>query len=639
MCKVNDKTIKRLTPKVIANSNEMKEAIFTIPIYQRLFEWDEDKIVQLLNDLLSAYYKDKQAIYYIGMLTAENGNNNLVDGQQRFVVMMLLGSVMKIYYSEWKEFILISDKSRLIFHARKNDEEYLNYLINMEENSLVNIINECEDGKAHFVNLKMRNGVKAIYNWINDHKENDNEFDENEFCGYVFKNMSLYISQLPENYSKKDLNKYFERMNSAGKNLENYEILKVELLKNYDGDKDQATFIWNIVSDMEKRLIREKQEAKITETVDTRRNRFKDALNSIFNNNVDESLKKLNDYKDEDKEKNNDYENQDNIKSIIDSIKKDIIPNEPKLERNRYGDESILSFTEFLLIVLYIIIDGGNREDITIDAFFDTSKLLETYKKYLIGNNEDKLSTFYINLLKYRLIYDYFIIRKNDNENTKLNYDLENIKDESDMNIKKKFIQYQSMLYAGDTIKTFYRWIAPLMKYIATQDNNHINDLLKFLKTKDNENHKCPELENLQYESNDLGYYLRRLDYYIWEQNEDSSEKDNEITYFNFVRGGRSVEHLHPQNQTNVETWDEKDIHCFGNLFLISSSFNSTQSNDSVNVKFARIKDQINKKNIESLKLYKIFKSCDEQENKWNKEVMKTHEDEMYKILKNSYNN
>lgn len=38
----------RLTPKHIGNR------IFSIPLYQRLFEWDNEKIEQLLNDLKAA---------------------------------------------------------------------------------------------------------------------------------------------------------------------------------------------------------------------------------------------------------------------------------------------------------------------------------------------------------------------------------------------------------------------------------------------------------------------------------------------------------------------------------------------------------------------------------------------------------
>ena len=45
------------TPKTIA----LECKIFSIPIYQRLFEWDSEKIEQLLSDLLSSYQKSKDA--------------------------------------------------------------------------------------------------------------------------------------------------------------------------------------------------------------------------------------------------------------------------------------------------------------------------------------------------------------------------------------------------------------------------------------------------------------------------------------------------------------------------------------------------------------------------------------------------
>ena len=47
---------------------------------------------------------------------------------------------------------------------------------------------------------------------------------------------------------------------------------------------------------------------------------------------------------------------------------------------------------------------------------------------------------------------------------------------------------------------------------------------------------------------------------------------------------------------------------------LISSSFNSTQSDDTINTKFGRILDQISSNSIESIKLYKILEYCKEDE-------------------------
>lgn len=197
------------------------------------------------------------------------------------------------------------------------------------------------------------------------------------------------------------------------------------------------------------------------------------------------------------------------------------------------------------------------------------------------------------------------------------------------------------MLYAGSASKSFYIWLNPYLKKLATlyKSKSEINCkiLLNFLKCEDNNRNPLPELSELNYNTSPL-YWFRRLDYYLWENNLEEEKKDYLIESFRFRRGGRSIEHLYPQNSSEQSAkWEQDDVHRFGNLCLISSNFNSTQSNDSVTVKFARVKDQIERKLLESLKLYKMYKSANEKEEFWNLETMKKHEKEMYTILKNSY--
>lgn len=76
------------TPSEIVDSG----LLFSIPLYQRLFEWGEEQIIQLLDDLYSSYKRNKDSEYYIGMLTVKRTENSLelVDGQQRFTAMVLL---------------------------------------------------------------------------------------------------------------------------------------------------------------------------------------------------------------------------------------------------------------------------------------------------------------------------------------------------------------------------------------------------------------------------------------------------------------------------------------------------------------------------------------------------------------------
>lgn len=108
------------TPRKIVDSG----LFFSIPLYQRLFEWGEDQIIQLLDDLYSSYKRDKESAYYIGMLTVKRTESSieLVDGQQRFTAMILLGIHFK-----WNDFLYASTEPnnilRLQFTAREEDKK------------------------------------------------------------------------------------------------------------------------------------------------------------------------------------------------------------------------------------------------------------------------------------------------------------------------------------------------------------------------------------------------------------------------------------------------------------------------------------------------------------------------------------
>ena len=70
----------KYTPNIIAKNN----MLYTIPIYQRLFEWNTENIVTLLEDLKKKFeHRDgKDDYYYIGMLTSTK-NNELVDWNEK----------------------------------------------------------------------------------------------------------------------------------------------------------------------------------------------------------------------------------------------------------------------------------------------------------------------------------------------------------------------------------------------------------------------------------------------------------------------------------------------------------------------------------------------------------------------------
>lgn len=588
---------KKYTSETIASST----IVYNIPLYQRLFEWGEKQINGLLNDLYNQFTINSNKDYYIGMLTATH-DNELVDGQQRFTVVMLIGIAfqqMRAGNSEnlWGKFLTIdhSDQAlRLRFKARPYDEEYLLHLIS--------------DTPYSKENVKMLNGL----GYIKDFLKKLSQEELSAFSKYVFQHLAFFISHLPKEYEGEDLNKYFETMNAGGKGLENYEILKVELLRNAD-DQEKKTWIWNKVSQMDKLVLWKSKDYSQDYLRDETFRQFKKKEIMADSPATDVSQNKT-------------------IWQIINAIG-DVIPEKPKTSDKDSDDYAVVSFPELLLLVLDLTI---NQNTFVENFSYDSSKLLETFHNELISKQDKNLVTeFYDNLYWYRLLLDLFVIRvqkDNDGNNTYvLNYG------ETEKN--KALRQYQSMLYVSTT---FHHWLKHLLyelkQKMDVQQIPSSKEILELLKKTDNNLRKADSLqaENMTYGNIDR-YWFWRLDYYLWEENEKADKKDDAISKYIF-RTNRSIEHLHPQDQSENDRWEKKDIDSFGNLAMISSGFNSTQGNDPVGVKFSRIKDQHDKKQLQSIKLWKMHELAQGNDLHWSKELADNHGEAMLKILRDSFN-
>lgn len=125
----------------------------------------------------------------------------------------------------------------------------------------------------------------------------------------------------------------------------------------------------------------------------------------------------------------------------------------------------------------------------------------------------------------------------------------------------------------------------------------------------------------------------------LWEKKERLFENvnDQEMVGDYVFRANRSLEHLHPQHQDNTEKWLIECVHSFGNLAMISQSFNSQQSDDPVTVKFARIADQAHNHALQSLKLYKMYLDAKGNPDGWTIEKMKSHQQEMFELLAKTF--
>lgn len=631
-----------LTPQQVVNN----KLTFAIPIYQRLFAWSEEQILPLLLDLLYRCVKTRNSHHYIGLLTTKN--QDLVDGQQRFTVMTLIALVFRERMSDgesWNTFLLEGGSLRLAFTARKNDEEFLRRLVDM--NNCVEYINSLyfSEGTTNelYYNEMMAKGILTIAHFLDNLQNHvtktlelpsDKVPNIDELGKYIFEHLAFFIQEMPEGYSPMMMNKYFESMNSTGRNLENHEILKVDLLKaafpgvSNGEEYNKYVSMWNKASQMDRTIFGSDEDNMYI---------------SFIKGDKDPELQPV----------------EDESMSIEDALSAEL--SQLKISSNNQREtrfHSFLNFTDFLLQVLWLELQGKTLKEnhkIIANRFFKREELRKTFMTYL---EYIEPKDFILKVYKYRIILDWAIIRI-DGEG---DYEL---LAESNSEYSK-LEQYEAMLFASSSQYTYYRWLPLVLKEVMERRDYNKDKLLEILKSIDNKVfHPKPE-QDFNYKLGIDTYFFRRLDYYIWEKVVFSGKTIEELKNDllspneNFLPGViesikaykfhqyNSIEHLYPQNedqQLELNKWSRNDLDLdhfkilneFGNLALISGIYNSTQNNQSLNHKFVNVAEHVIKKKIESIKLAIMYCCANGDLKNWTKPKAVEHQKKMMKILEDSY--
>lgn len=597
----------RYTPKDIVEQEQGQR--FSIPLYQRLFSWTPKEVRKLLSDLKEHFdserFKIEKNAYYLGMFTAIKRERyiDLIDGQQRFTVMILMAIAFK-HILEWNLFLNAGERLKLI--ARSEDENYLRNLANDD-----NLSNHLKIGNSYYnyENLYMKNALLCINDYLEE-VFGDDEKAKDIYALNIYNHLTFFISELPSHYLKEatSLNKYFEVLNSTGRGLEQHEILKVNLIRNQQ-DSDRLVRIWNAVSQMEFPIICRSEEINDQQYADLYRHAIKECRLGNFDNALSYIKDSINDA-------------QGNTDTI------DVIPVKKKEKSSGFHaverQDSILSFPEFLLLSLDLSFDLNGK-----DGFYQKDKLIERFEKQVIID----IDGFYNNLLFYRLLLDYYVVRR-DISNGQSRFTL-NFRD-NDREKRECLRQYLSMLSVSTE---FYIWLIPYMKQLLQLPNDWLDASAILQKLKDEDNmRRCKDgypkkLREKKFPNIDR-YWFWRLDYYLWEQRADYfNTEDKRIVDEYVFRTNRSIEHLHPQDESYNEVWDSDITNGFGNLAMISQSFNSLQSNDNIRVKFARIQEQLDNKSLQSLKMFVMFRSANEDHSKWSEQLALDNLDQMCTLL------
>ena len=610
--------------------------LFNIPLYQRLYAWEEDQIKQLMDDLYYSFEKNKD--YYIGniILSKNDGIYDIIDGQQRLTTLWLIGFVLKNKGNDWENFLLANGDLRLNFIAREEDQKFLETLLKKDK-SVERIDSILAGMTAEEINGQMVNAIKLIRRFIiedvdKNHREN--------FSAYIYNHTKSVGVVLPQGT---DLNKYFEVMNNRGVQLEKHEILKASLLEKLEDKGDTYAAVWDACSQMDQYI--EKGLG------------LKKEVLSFFEDNNDEEkiIKKI-------QSKSSDGKTM-TIKGIIEDDDIGGKSTESGSEEKESKVSSIVSFPKFLLHVYKLFINDTSDGK----ASLKDKDLLETIKTGVMDKDEAK--SFLNNLLKYRILFDQYIVKRTQTDNgskREIRVFGKSEKDGTEEYRRKRDFKKAAVIQAMLNVSTSAEyWLTPTLKYLGKKPDLKENDFTEWLEKLDNRfaqerlesppkmkeaaNEVIEDPDNLKVNFTNLlnikkdilnqgtntpKYWFHKLDYCLWKKwtegdgNEEIKKWKDKIENFQF-RQNRSVEHIHPQNPADgIKEWDEKPLNSFGNLALISPSSNSSYSNNKFEEKKEQFKYRTKRWGIESLKMVDIYKN-----EQWTETESEEHQQDMIKFL------
>lgn len=635
--------------RILDNNNVTlfdKGAHYVIPLYQRAYAWEDEEIVQLIDDI-----NDSTGDYYIGSLVVAKVKGKVetyevVDGQQRLTTLYLL-----LHYLVSRGGQSGEGRKKLTFSCRQKSNDTLERIQDLlpDEKPLADDEDRLEQS--------IMNGLKVIKQKL----PKGNAVDD-VVAAFIerLKSVILYRIEVPEHT---DLNRYFEIMNTRGEQLEQHDILKAQLMGYLPNQKEREFFsrVWSACSDM---------------TGYVQMHFAKAEREEIFGRGWnDEPSEDWDDYEEcLDREQGGDHKV--SIKSII-KPRFEVEVSDGKLEDGKtIRFESIIGFPHFLLHVLRTFLEVEGETEIVkkLGSLLDDKNLLSDFEKVIsYGKIEAKAieenranfaRRFILFLLRSRFLFDKFIIKREYEEddqegvwslkelrtsgskknkqpsyiNTKLCYPNEWEKTYTPRN--KECLMIQSALRVSYTSPKVMHWITELLVWLFDNESERprLADEAECIAAEAVANgffekslEEMGEYDLQEYNSEDYAFGVRTphivfnyLDYLLWKENK---EKYNDFV-FEFRN---SVEHWYPQHPSEgtIEPWDGRDV--FGNLCIISRSVNSKFSNLSPESKMKSYKKMVQKGSLKLRIMGDIIEGCSSEA--WKQSECAKHEEDMISIL------
>ena len=543
----------------------LNEDTYAIPLYQRNFAWTYDEIEQLLNDVADAF-QEKRDNYYIGTLVVNKEKDlfKIIDGQQRTTALNLIALALK------HEFGFDRLKAvNLTFPARKKSNKNIQDLF-AKKKILEDDENELTRGYGH-----AKDALKKVLE--------ERRLDPQSFVYYLFEKVIIFRSILPEDL---DLNLYFERFNSRGEQLEAHEILKAQMMSKFGEDQEMAqkfARIWDACAEFDKPVIKTFQiRSRPSNTDEEGEKIFGKEFTNFKLESVFEKIrvKKI------------------EQRSLLDAI------TQTKYESSSLANNgvdisnytTVIDFPTFLLQVFFIM-EGSN------ETTFDDKKLLKIFE--IERRDREWVQQFGQLLLTMKHIFDTLIVKNVQLENEtewqikRAQYETykrnENggwkyVRISFQNNLNKNIILLQSMFAVTFTANRDSRWLYEIFQFLFRHIEElndqefgaHFKEFLEKMAVTYAEERLFTEDRRIKKYGAIPVYAFNFVDYVLWKNREELKKAyDVKFEDFKFTYR-RSIEHWfpqHPNSDERVEKIDDKCLHSFGNLCIITDSQNSKFGN------------------------------------------------------------
>lgn len=549
----------------------LNEDTYAIPLYQRNFAWTYNEIEQLLNDVADAFQENSfqenrdNYNYYIGTLVVNKENDifKIIDGQQRTTALNLIALALK------HEFGFDRLKAvNLTFPARKKSNENIQKLFTKQK------ISECDENELTRGYGHAKDALKKVLE--------ERRLDPQSFVDYLFDKVIIFRSILPEDL---DLNLYFERFNSRGEQLEAHEILKAQMMSKFGEDQEMAqkfARIWDACAEFDKPVIK-------TFQIRSRPNNTDEEGEKIFgkeftNFKLDSVFEKIRVKKIE----------QQSLLNAITQTKY-----ESSSLVNNGADISnyttVIDFPTFLLQVFFIM--EGNDE-----TTFDDKKLLKIFE--IERRDREWVQQFGQLLLTMKHIFDTFIVKNVQLENEtewqikrgqyetyQRNEIRINFQKNTFDNLNKNIILLQSMFAVTFTANRDSRWLYEILQFLFNNIEKlnqaefgvRFKNFLEKMAVRYAEESLFDKDRNIKRYGAIPVYAFNFIDYILWKNCSDLKGKYSSVEFEDFkFTYRRSIEHWFPQHPNSDEIFEEIDdkfLHSFGNLCIITDSQNSKFGN------------------------------------------------------------